>query len=78
MKMPKWDVACGRRKAFWPHGMTNTQKAQAGVGYLMKYVSKMGEFTDFPKGLRLSEKGGLNGTSRVGADRKLTHLEGVC
>ena len=62
--MPKWDVPCGRRKAFWPHGMTNTQKAQAGVGYLMKYVSKMGEFSDVPKGLRLSGKGGLNGTSR--------------
>ena len=26
----------------------------------MKYVSKMGEFSDFPKGLRLSGKGGLN------------------
>ncbi len=62
--MPKWDVTCGRRKAFWPHGMTNTQIAKAGVGYLMKYVSKMGEFSDFPKGLRLSGKGGLNGTSR--------------
>ena len=58
--MPKWDVACGRRRAFWPHGMTNTQIAKAGVGYLMKYVSKMGEFSDFPKGLRLSGKGGLN------------------
>lgn len=64
LTMPKWDVAFGRRKAFWPYGMTNTQKAKAGVGYLMKYVSKMGEFSDFPKGLRLSGKGGLNGTSR--------------
>ncbi len=44
--------------------MTNTQIAKTGVGYLMKYVSKMGEFTDFPKGLRLFGKGGLNGTSR--------------
>ena len=64
VQMPKWDVPCGRRKAFWPHGMTNTQIAKAGVGYLMKYVSKMGEFSDFPKGLRLSGKGGLNGASR--------------
>ena len=39
--MPKWDVARGRRLAFWPQGMSNTQRAKAGVGYLMKYLSKL-------------------------------------
>lgn len=64
VQMPKWDIPHGRRKPFWPHGMTNTQVAKAGVGYLMKYVSKVGESTHFPKGLRLFGKGGLNAASR--------------
>lgn len=62
--MPKWDVEAGRRLSFWPHGMTNTQIAKAGVGYLMKYLSKLGEFSHFPKGLRLYGIGGLNATAR--------------
>ena len=62
--MPKWDVMVGRRLAFWPHGMTNTQVAKAGVGYLMKYLSKLGEFSHFPKGLRLYGIGGLNAAAR--------------
>jgi hypothetical protein len=65
VEMPKWDVACGRRREFWPHGMTNTQPAKAGVGYLMKYLSKLGEFTQFPPGLRLYGTGGLNATARA-------------
>jgi hypothetical protein len=60
VSMPKWDVAQGKRAAFWQHGMSNTQKAKAGVGYLMKYLSKLGELTRFPKGLRLYGIGGLN------------------
>jgi hypothetical protein len=63
--MPMWDTAAGRRRSFWPHGMTNTQPAKAGVGYLMKYLSKLGEFTCFPKGLRLYGIGGLNATARA-------------
>ena len=62
--MPKWDVACGRRRAFWSQGMTNTQPAKAGIGYLMKYLSKLGEFSHFPKGLRLYGIGGLNAAAR--------------
>lgn len=62
--MPKWDMphtlARGKVKAaFWPHGMTNTQIARSGVGYLMKYLSKLGELTRFPKGMRLYGVGGL-------------------
>lgn len=69
VSMPKWDMPTrkshGRtRAAFWPHGMTNTQKALAGVGYLMKYLSKLGEFHRFPKGLRLYGIGGLDQAGR--------------
>jgi hypothetical protein len=63
--MPKWDVTVGRRAAFWPHGMTNTQAAKAGIGYLMKYLSKLGEFSRFPKGLRLYGIGGLSAAARA-------------
>ena len=62
--MPKWDVARGHRLAFWPQGMSNTQRAKAGIGYLMKYLSKLGEFSRFPKGLRLYGIGGLNAAAR--------------
>lgn len=62
--MPKWDRPKGRRAAFWPHGMTNTQRAVAGVGYLMKYLSKLGEFHRFPKGLRLYGIGGVGQAGR--------------
>lgn len=65
LRMPKWDMASGRRREFWPHGMTNTQPAKAGVGYLMKYLSKLGEFTQFPPGLRLFGTGGLNAVARA-------------
>lgn len=64
VRMPHWDRALGRRRAFWPHGMTNTEVAKSGVGYLMKYLSKLGELTRFPKGLRLYGIGGLNDTGR--------------
>lgn len=64
LQMPHWDRPTrkrgGLRPAFWPHGMTNTQIAKAGVGYLMKYLSKLGELTIFPKGLRLYGIGGLD------------------
>lgn len=66
VRMPKWDrptksPKLGKhRPPFWPHGMTNTQPAKSGVGYLMKYLSKLGELTVFPKGLRLYGIGGLD------------------
>lgn len=59
VSMPHWDKPKGKRRAFWPHGMSNTEKAKSGVGYLMKYLSKLGELTRFPKGLRLYGIGGL-------------------
>ncbi len=64
VRMPKWDLPTfapsGREAApFWSRGMTNTQKAKSGVGYLMKYLSKLGELTVFPPNLRLYGIGGL-------------------
>lgn len=65
VRMPQWDrLATDASKPFWTQGMTNTQVAKAGIGYLMKYLSKLGEFTQFPKGLRLYGIGGLNAQSR--------------
>lgn len=69
VRMPHWDesevMSSGRvREPFWPHGMTNTEKAKAGVGYLMKYLSKLGELTVFPEGLRLYGVGGLDHLAR--------------
>lgn len=63
-RMPKWDLptttASGREVGkLWAHGMTNRQRAKNGVGYLMKYLSKMGELHTFPDGLRLHGSGGL-------------------
>jgi len=69
LRMPKWDrrtvsPAGMRCDAWWPHGMTNTQPAKAGVGYLMKYLSKLGDLTIFPRGLRLYGIGGLDVLAR--------------
>jgi hypothetical protein len=70
VRMPMWDrrtvTPSGKRMAcWWPHGMTNRQVAKSGVGYLMKYLSKLGELTRFPKGLRLYGIGGLNQQGRA-------------
>ncbi len=63
--MPFWDrpttSGSGRTiQPFWSHGMTNTEQARSGVGYLMKYLSKLGEEASFPPHLRLYGVGGLN------------------
>ena len=62
--MPHWDRMVGARAAFWPHGMSEVDVAKSGVGYLMKYLSKLGELTKFPKGLRLYGIGGLDAKAR--------------
>lgn len=69
VQMPKWDrgilLRSGVQRApFWSHGMTQTEVARSGVGYLMKYLSKLGELSRFPKGLRLYGIGGLNAQGR--------------
>lgn len=80
VRMPHWDRPTvkrgGLRPSFWPHGMTNTQPALAGVGYLMKYLSKLGELTKFPRGLRLYGIGGLDQAARN--VRSWLNLPGWC
>jgi len=68
--MEFWDKSTttpsGKYKSpWWPHGMSNTEPARTGVGYLMKYLSKLGEQSRFPKGLRLYGIGGLNVAARA-------------
>lgn len=65
VSMPHWDKPRRKRAAFWPHGMSQTEPAKSGVGYLMKYLSKLGELTRFPKGLRLYGIGGLEAQGRA-------------
>lgn len=70
VRMPKWDKpteGCSGRSVapFWPHGMTNVERARSGVGYLMKYLSKVGENVAFPPHLRLYGVGGLTASARV-------------
>lgn len=69
VSMPHWDrsttTAGGRHvKAFWSHGMTNVEQARTGVGYLMKYLSKLDDVSAFPPHLRLYGVGGLNTQAR--------------
>lgn len=60
LAMPKWDKQRDKTGAvWWPHGMSNRQRCKSGAGYLAKYISKMGEFHRFPKGMRLYGVGGL-------------------
>lgn len=70
VRMPHWDrcsrAASGRIVlAMWRHGMTNVQQARTGVGYLMKYVSKLSGVCAFPEGLRLYGVGGLTPQARA-------------
>ena len=69
VRMPHWDVetvtVAGRPvRAFWSHGMTNVEQARTGVGYLMKYLSKLDDVTAFPPHLRLYGVGGLSPQAR--------------
>lgn len=70
VSMPQWDrehkTPSGRhQEPFWSHGMTNTERAKSGIGYLMKYLSKIGELLTFPEGLRLYGMGGLDPLARA-------------
>ncbi|VTU36348.1 hypothetical protein E5CHR_04295 [Variovorax sp. PBL-E5] len=50
------------KKGWWPHGSTNTKKADKPIGYLMKYASKPDSKTigGFPRGARIYGIGGLD------------------
>ena len=65
VRMPQWDRSSGNRKAFWGHGMSETAKLKTNCSYLMKYLSKMGEMHEFPRGMRLCGNGGLDASCRA-------------
>jgi len=59
IQLPKFD-----KQGWWPHGMTQRVIAKNAVGYLMKYLSKVSPFHQFPKGARLHGFGGLTQQAR--------------
>lgn len=64
VSMPHWDRDQSNRARFWCHGSTKSEVLRSHVGYLMKYLSKMGEFHEFPKGLRAYGVSGLSVCAR--------------
>ena len=59
IQLPKFD-----KQGWWPHGMTQRVIAKNPVGYLMKYLSKIGPLQAFPKGARIHGYGGLTQQAR--------------
>lgn len=64
LSCPMWDKPQRDGAAFWPHGMTNRQLARNAVGYLMKYMSKIGKHHEYPKHARIYGAGGLDQQDR--------------
>jgi hypothetical protein len=69
VRMPKWDQSTTYRgrvqPPFWSHGMCNRQVAQSGIAYMMKYLSKMGKYHEFPRRCRTHASGGLDEHARL-------------
>lgn len=59
LTLPKPD-----KQGWWPHGMSKIEWARNAVGYMVKYLSKMDSEGSFPKGCRLSGRGGLDASAR--------------
>jgi hypothetical protein len=59
VRLPKPDL-CG----WWPHGFSRIESVRSAVGYCASYVSKLEVCERFPRGLRLSGRGGLCSDSR--------------
>jgi hypothetical protein len=51
-------------RGWWPHGMSNVERARNPVGYLAKYASKGTEGESLPRGARISGGGGLSPSGR--------------
>jgi hypothetical protein len=57
--LPKAD-----KRGIWPHGHTQREWAKNPVGYMAKYASKADDAGEFPRGLRLHGRGGLDDAQR--------------
>lgn len=60
LQLPKFD-----KRGWWPHGLTQTVKANKPVAYLAKYASKGTSGGIFPRGARMHGGGGLSIMSRL-------------
>jgi len=60
-KIPKPDL-CG----WWPHGLSNIQRARNAVAYIAKYASKGGTYEfQIPRGARIHATGGLDSAGAI-------------
>lgn len=59
LTLPKPD-----KRGWWPHGFTRTERPRKPAAYMSKYASKGDVFQQFPKGLRLHGRAGLDLGSR--------------
>lgn len=48
------------KEGWWPHGTSNITPAKSGVAYIAKYASKGASGPDYPRGVRIHGKGGLD------------------
>lgn len=55
LTLPKPD-----ERGWWKFGKTNVIAARSGVAYIAKYASKGDEAAEFPRGVRIHGKGGLD------------------
>jgi hypothetical protein len=60
LSMPKPD-----KQGWWRHGMTRIEQLRSGAAYASKYASKGDGVMQFPKGLRLHGRGGLDASERM-------------
>lgn len=58
-KPPFWD-----EQGWWKHGSTRSEWADNGVGYIAKYVSKIGSKDRLPAGARMHGSGGFTPDER--------------
>lgn len=65
------------KRGWWPHGTTKIEWARSGIGYLVKYASKLrskiadDDTATFPKGYRMHGAGGLDRERR---ERRSFHM----
>lgn len=60
LMLPKPD-----KRGWWSHGMTKVERLRCGAAYASKYATKGEDGAEFPKGLRLHGRGGLDKAERM-------------
>lgn len=62
---PGYEFPFPDQVGWWPHGMTNVERARNPVGYIAKYASKGTEGEPLPRGARISGGGGISLPGRL-------------